>query len=49
MVDANSLLEGLKENSSLVEIDLSNNTVTDRKSIGLGIAECLKVCLVRLL
>ncbi|XP_025083542.1 uncharacterized protein LOC112557745 isoform X2 [Pomacea canaliculata] len=42
MVDANSLLEGLKENSSLVEIDLSNNTVTDRKSIGLGIAECLK-------
>lgn len=42
MVDAKCFLQGLLENSCLVELDISNNDITDRKSIGAGLAECLK-------
>ncbi|KAK7476888.1 hypothetical protein BaRGS_00031891, partial [Batillaria attramentaria] len=42
MVDAKCLLEGLMENSSLVELDISNNDITDRKALGAGFGEILK-------
>ena len=43
MVDARALLEGLQENKTLVELDLSNNQITDRKALGSALADVLKV------
>ena len=43
MVDATALLEGLQENKTLVELDLSNNQITDRKALGSALAHVLKV------
>ena len=43
MVDARALLEGLQENMTLMELDLSNNQITDRKALGSALAAVLKV------
>ncbi|KAK3586423.1 hypothetical protein CHS0354_017066 [Potamilus streckersoni] len=40
--DVRLLLDGLKENKTLSELDLSNNEVTDKTGFGQGISEWLK-------
>ncbi|XP_050399775.2 uncharacterized protein LOC126817009 isoform X1 [Patella vulgata] len=42
IVDVNVLLEGLKENKTITELDLSSNQVTDRRSLGEGLNTVLK-------
>ncbi|XP_076439016.1 uncharacterized protein LOC143277925 [Babylonia areolata] len=42
MVDARVLLEGIQANSTLVELDLSNNQITDRQALGVALAAVLK-------
>ena len=37
------LMEGLKENTSLTDIDLSNNALSDRTIMGKGFGEKLQV------
>ncbi|KAJ8322200.1 hypothetical protein KUTeg_000671, partial [Tegillarca granosa] len=40
--DVRLLMDGLQDNTSLTEIDLSRNSVSDSSILGKGFAECLK-------
>lgn len=44
--DMKIFMEGLKENTALTDIDLSNNTLTDRTILGKSFGDKLKVCLI---
>lgn len=46
--DIKDFMAGLKENTSLTELDFSNNCITDRTALGNGIGEILKVSLISL-
>lgn len=46
--DIKDFMVGLKENTSLTELDFSNNCITDRTALGNGIGEILKVSVISL-
>lgn len=46
--DIKDFMVGLKENTTLTELDFSNNCITDRTALGNRIGEILKVSVISL-